>query len=134
MLGKRGLSPPHSSSSPSASSSSPSLTSSSSSSSRSSRSSSSSSSPFSPASDSALALSSSSWASFIFFSASLVTAHRARISNQDEAHYCRHPYHHLNDKRSNLKRSPSLWRGRAASRFRVHSDVEANRLQMCPPS
>ena len=41
---------------------------------------------------------------------------------------------HLNNKRYNLKRSPSLWRGRAASRFRVHSDVEANHLQMCPPS
>merc|ERR1712211_185193 len=68
MLDKRGLSPPHSSSSPSASSSSPSLTSSSSSSSRSSRSSSSSSSPFSPASASALALSSSSWASHLLLS------------------------------------------------------------------
>ena len=41
---------------------------------------------------------------------------------------------HLNNKRSNLKRSSSLWRGRATPRFCVQGDVEANHLQMCPPS
>ena len=41
---------------------------------------------------------------------------------------------HLNNKWSNLKRSPSFWRGRATPRFCVQGDVEANHLQMCPPS